>query len=201
MHISEGMISLPLCIGGYTVAAGLVALALKKTKPKDIPKISVMGACFFVESLIHIKVGGTSQHLAFIGLVGLVLGFGSVLAITIGLFFQAMMFQHGGLSTLGLNICIMAVPALLCHLLFLLLIKRGTYLSLWGGVLASFSYFCAISLVALVLLLSANQFKGLVLYLTISQGVLAFLEGIITYLILSQILRIKPELISGINLE
>ena len=41
------------------------------------------------------------------------------LAIPIGLFLQMALFQHGGWTTLGVNSCVMGVPALLAWLLFI----------------------------------------------------------------------------------
>jgi cobalt/nickel transport system permease protein len=115
MHISEGVLSTPVIIGGYAVSAGLTAAALKRVRRHEIPKIAIMGAAFFVSSLLHFKVGITSVHLTLAGLVGIVLGPPAVLALLAGLFFQAVMFQHGGLSTLGVNTVIFAVPAMLAY--------------------------------------------------------------------------------------
>jgi ABC-type Co2+ transport system permease subunit len=70
---------------------------------------------FFVVSLIHVRVGFTSIHLLMNGLIGIVLGPRAALAIFCGLFLQywLMPVPHGGLQTLGVNTCVLALPAVL----------------------------------------------------------------------------------------
>ena len=68
---------------------------------EGVPKASLLTAAFFVASWIHIPVPPTSVHLVLNGLVGAALGYYAFPAILIGLFFQAVMFQHGGLTTPG----------------------------------------------------------------------------------------------------
>ncbi|MFN4258604.1 MAG: energy-coupling factor ABC transporter permease, partial [Gemmataceae bacterium] len=52
-------------------------------------------------------------HLLLNGLVGVLLGWRAALAIPVGLLLQAALIGHGGYSTLGVNSCILTVPALL----------------------------------------------------------------------------------------
>ncbi len=103
MHISDGVLSLPVLAGGAVAAAALTVYSLKKTKNEDIPRISVMTAAFFVASLIHIKIGPASGHLVLNGLIGVILGISAFPAIVVALLFQTIMFQHGGITTLGVN--------------------------------------------------------------------------------------------------
>ena len=93
MHISEGVLDYKALIAGYAGTVVLAAIALKKLKQEDIPKVSVMGACFFVSSLIPVPIGISSVHLLLFGVLGIVLGFESVIAVLTGLLFQAIMFQ------------------------------------------------------------------------------------------------------------
>jgi ABC-type Co2+ transport system permease subunit len=51
-------------------------------------------------------------HLLLNGLLGLILGWRVALAIPVGLFLQAALFGHGGFTSLGLNCCVMTIPAL-----------------------------------------------------------------------------------------
>ncbi len=118
MHISDGVLSLPAMVGGYTVALSITAATVKKLKIEDMPKISVITAVFFVASLIHIPLGPTSVHLILNGLVGVVLGMASFISIFIGLTLQCLLFQHGGITSLGWNACMMGIPALLSYAVF-----------------------------------------------------------------------------------
>jgi ABC-type Co2+ transport system permease subunit len=62
--------------------------------------------------------------------VGVVLGRRAGLAIAVGVLLQTLLFNHGGLTTLGINVIVLAVPALLAglgvrHLRPAELVKRG----------------------------------------------------------------------------
>ena len=199
MHISEGVLDAKMVISGYIVASGMAAVVLRKIKNENIPRISVMGACFFVSSLIHFKVGVSSVHLTLIGLIGIILGPSSILAIISGLFFQAVMFQHGGLSTLGVNTVVFGLPALFAHLVFKSIARkhreRRALLSLVGGIITGVSIILAASLVLLILLVSEKGLAGIAVIFSTSHVVLSVIEGTITYLVIWQILRIKPQMI------
>jgi cobalt/nickel transport system permease protein len=200
MHISEGVLDSKVIIGGYSVAAGLIAFALKRTGRHEIPKIAVMGAAFFVSSLLHFKVGFSSVHLTLAGLVGIVLGIPSVLALLAGLFFQAVMFQHGGLSSLGVNTVIFAVPAILAYLAFSglgpLVGPRRTLLGLLAGIISALTVLVGAALLLAVLRLSGEELTGIGFLFSSAHGVLALLEGVVTFVVVRQILRVKPELIT-----
>lgn len=118
VHISDGYLH-PLALGtGFSIAVVLVAISTWKLHEDEIPRIGVMTAAFFVASLIHLPLGITSAHLLLNGLMGVVLGIRAAIAIAVGLFLQAFLFQHGGLTTLGVNIAIYAIPAMLTGFTF-----------------------------------------------------------------------------------
>jgi len=112
VHISDSILSPPWWLGGFAVAAALLWWASRRVRDEEIPRIAVLTAAFFVASLIHVRVGGASAHLLLNALVGMILGRRAVLAIASGLFLQALLLQHGGFTTLGVNCCVMSLPAL-----------------------------------------------------------------------------------------
>src|SRR5438132_12896554 len=118
VHISDGVLTLPWLAGGFVLAALLLWLASRRLHDEEIPRIAILTAAFFVSSMIHIRVGPTSIHLLLTGLVGVLLGRRAPLAIFVGLMLQAFLIGHGGYYALGVNTCVMTVPALLCWLLF-----------------------------------------------------------------------------------
>src|SRR5205085_10423419 len=118
VHISDGVLTGPWCVGGFLVAALLAVLGAERIRDEEIPRVALLTAAFFVASLIHLPVGPTSAHLLLNGLVGVVLGRRAGLAIPVGLFLQAALIGHGGFSTLGINACVMTLPALLAWWLF-----------------------------------------------------------------------------------
>ena len=121
VHISDGILSVPWQAAGFAGAAALIALGAWRIRDEEIPRIALLTAAFFVASSIHVPVGNvTSVHLLLNGLVGVVLGRRAGLAIAVGLLLQVALLQHGGWLTLGVNTCIMALPALLAWQLFAL---------------------------------------------------------------------------------
>ena len=134
MHISEGVLSVPILTGGAVLTAGFVALGLKKTDYDKIPKEGMVASAFFVASLIHIPFGPASVHLVLNALVGILLGWSAFPAILIGLFLQALFFQYGGITSLGVNTLNMALPAIIVYYLFKMLNrKKSRYMMLFSG--------------------------------------------------------------------
>ncbi|MEB3273062.1 MAG: cobalt transporter CbiM [Prochlorothrix sp.] len=123
MHVADGLLPAPVCIGGYGVT-GLITWAVlrqidRRSNPSaEIPKASLLTAAFFVSSSLYIPIPPVSVHLVLNGLLGAILGLYAFPAVLIGLLFQALVFGHGGLSTLGVNALIMGVPALVAAQIF-----------------------------------------------------------------------------------
>lgn len=120
VHINDGILQAPWWLGGYAVAAALLVLSAWRVRDEEVPRIALLTAAFFVVSLIHVRVGFTSVHLLMNGLVGIVLGPRAALALFVGLFLQywLMPLPHGGQQTLGVNTCVLALPALAVWILF-----------------------------------------------------------------------------------
>src|ERR1043166_5046965 len=116
-----------LCIMGREASSGrggrpvLLTLAAWRLHQDEIPRIALLTAAFFVASSMHVPLPGTSVHLILNGLVGVMLGWRAALALFVGLTLQAILIGHGGYFALGVNTCIMTVPALLAWGMFRLL--------------------------------------------------------------------------------
>ena len=212
MHIPDGILPASVCAGGYVAAAAATWYSLHRIKQqgnsqRGIPKASLLTAGFFVASWIHIPVPPTSVHLVLNGLMGAVLGYYAFPAILIGLFFQAVMFQHGGLSTLGVNATIMGVPALLAYYVFRLrnLVGRGSRVS--TGIFAFLAGAGGLGIAALASLLllvttipahlNPELERASIYALTLAHGPLVVLEGAFTALVALFLLRVRPELLEG----
>ena len=118
VHISDGVLTTPWIAGGFVVAALLALVGSFRIRDEEIPRIALLTAAFFVASLLHLRVGPTSVHLLLNGLIGVILGWRAALAVPVGLFLQAALLGHGGFSTLGVNSCVMELPALLAGVVF-----------------------------------------------------------------------------------
>jgi cobalt/nickel transport system permease protein len=121
MHISDTQLTPAWCVGGL-VAAGLLALfGAWRIREDEIPQLAVLTAAFFLTALVHVPVpAGPKTHLVLSGLLGVVLGRRAILAVLVGLFLQsALSVMEGvGFFSLGVNACVMALPAYLAWGLF-----------------------------------------------------------------------------------
>lgn len=200
MHISEGVIAAPVLIAGAAVAVAGCTVGLKKMDIENTPKVAVMSSAFFVASLIHLPVGPTSVHLVLSGLVGLLLGWMAFPAILVALLLQAILFQFGGITTLGVNTVVMAVPALVCYLLYARLVRSGSKVVAGAaGFMAGVTGILLGGLiVALFLISTGEQFTAVAKLFILAHFPVMIVEGILTTFIVIFIKRIKPEVLGGI---
>jgi cobalt/nickel transport system permease protein len=138
VHISDGVLTWPWLAGGFVLAGLLTAAAMVKVRDEEIPRIALMTAAFFVASLIHVPIGPTSVHLLLNGLLGVILGRRAPLAVLLGLTLQAVLLGHGGFTAIGVNTCVMALPALGASWLFKVL-RAGTCTAWFRTTLVAFS--------------------------------------------------------------
>lgn len=113
VHISDGVLLWPVWVTGFVASGVLLFLGSRRVRDEEIPRIALLTAAFFVASTIHVKVPPTSVHLLLNGLAGVLLGSRAVIAISGGLFLQAVLIGHGGFYSLGVNVCVLSLPALL----------------------------------------------------------------------------------------
>jgi cobalt/nickel transport system permease protein len=195
MHISEGILSGSVLATGGVLAASGTIIGLRDMKGEDFVKVSLLSSSFFVASLIHVPVGPSSAHLVLNGLCGIILGWKSFPAILVSLFLQAILFQFGGLTTLGVNTCNMAIPAIISYYLFRPLIKKNLFLT--GFLSGFFSILLSCLFVSLSLISTNKYFLNIAKTITLVHLPIAFIEGIITGFILTFLKKTKSEIIGG----
>ncbi len=198
VHIVDGVLSLPVLAAGTALAAGGVALGLRRVEAEAVPRIALLSAAFFVASLVHIPVGPASAHLLLTGLIGLVLGWAAFPALLVGLILQAAFFGFGGLTVLGVNTLNMAVPAVLCGALFGALVRRSAAgaAALWGAAAGGLGVALTAVMVALSLALSGQAFVvAAQLILAAHLPVLA-VEALLTGAAVGLLRRVRPEMLT-----
>jgi len=197
MHISDGVLSFPVCAGGYAAAGGIIAVTIRKIKEDDIPRVAVMTSAFFVASLIHVPLGPTSVHLILNGLVGIILGPAAFVSIFVGLVLQAFLFQHGGITTIGVNAIMMGTPALLAYKLFSLKDKFNfrAIEFIFGALAGAMGVFLGTVILALALITTGGEFMGVARYAVLAHLPIMVIEGIITGFIASFLMKVKPEIL------
>ncbi|HHB75522.1 MAG TPA: cobalt transporter CbiM [Desulfobulbus sp.] len=197
MHISEGILSLPILAGGGAFAIIGTGIGLKHIDTDHIIETSLLSSAFFVASLVHIPLGPGSVHLVLNGLVGILLGWASVPAIAIALFLQALLFGFGGLTVLGVNTVVMAGPAVAVYYLFGPMIRKEGRTRMIGAFCAGMvAILLSTCLLALALVGTDRSFLDTARLLLAAQIPLMLLEGVITMFVVSFLDRVQPELLN-----
>jgi len=201
MHISEGVLSAPALVTGAALAAAGVSIGLKKMDYEKIPQVAVLSSAFFVASLIHIPIGPSGVHLIINGINGLLLGWLCFPSILVALALQAILFQFGGITVLGVNTVNMALPGVICHYLFGRLVNRekGPISPAAAFSCGFLAVFLSSILVALALLFAEQSFMPVAKLIVVAHLPVMIIEGIITLFCVAFLTRVKPELMGGIH--
>ena len=204
MHLSEGIINSPWILGGgAALACGGVAIGLRRLDETHALRTAVLGSGFFVASLVHIPVLGTSVHLSLGGLLGIVLGWAAFPAVLVALILQAALFGFGGMTTLGLNTCIMAIPAVLVYYLSRLFSRVGvTRHTPWVcGILGALAVVLSSLLLAAIVRMGGDDaFLIAAASVLIAHVPVMLIEAGVTAAAVKFLLRVSPELLSGTGL-
>jgi cobalt/nickel transport system permease protein len=200
MHISEGVLSPAVLIAGAALTTAGVGIGLRKLETEEIPSMGILSAAFFVASLVHVPAGPASVHLVLNGLLGVILGWKAFPAILVGLSLQALLFQYGGLTTLGVNTLNMALPAIISYYLFGWGIRVGAKRFIFAG--TAFAAGASAILVSGVFVGFSLYFTGEAFLPAAKLVVLAhvpvmLLEGGLTAACALFLRRAKPELLEG----
>lgn len=198
MHISEGVLSGPVLIAGAAVALAGTTVGLKKLELDRVAQAGMLSAAFFVASLIHVPVGPSSVHLIMNGIVGLLLGWAAFPAILTALLLQAMMFQYGGITTLGVNTAIMALPAVVCyHLCGPFILKKPPLAVAAAFACGAGSVFLGAVVAGASLMFTEASFLEVAGLIVTANLPVMFIEGVVTVFCVAFLKKVKPEMLPG----
>lgn len=200
MHIPDGFLDLKTTVVTSGATLGVLVPAIRRVNRSlttaRVPLIGLSAAFIFTAQLISFPVpGGTSVHITGAVLIAILLGPATGLVITTAaLLLQALMFQHGGITSLGANILNMGVA--------------GCYLGAWihrilpGSDLIRVTPAVLLS-VSLIGLLAALElgWSGTIPFSTgipamsIAALLAAVAEAFITLAVIRLLQRIRPDLL------
>jgi cobalt/nickel transport system permease protein len=182
-----------------TGCALLLGLALRRLQVEQIPQTAMLGAMFFLASLISIPIGPGGVHLMFSGLMGLVLGWAAIPAILVGLLLQTVFVGHGGLLVLGVNALNIMLPALVCALLLAPLLHSNSRIQPFhvGAAAGALGCLATGGLVALTLAMSGEEFIASARLILISHLPVAVIEAAVSGACVALVCRVSPRLLSA----
>jgi cobalt/nickel transport system permease protein len=115
MHIPDGYLSPQTYIPFYGVTLAFWSIALKKMKKalsaRHVPYLAMAAAFSFLIMMFNIPIpGGTTGHAVGGGIIAILLGpWTAVIAVSVSLIIQALIFGDGGITAIGANCFNMAV--------------------------------------------------------------------------------------------
>ena len=203
MHLSEGVLHTPVLLAGVALAVVGVAVGLRRLESERLPLTALFAAAFFVAATIHVPVGIGSVHLILNGMAGLFLGWAVFPAFLIALLLQVLFFSFGGFAVLGVNLCVMALPAVAAHYVLRGYLKpdmRATAKLLTGLGAGIIGVGGAGALASLVLALDGGKhYQDLIALLLLSHLPVFVLDGIISYGVISLLSKMYPSALQSIG--
>lgn len=209
MHLLD-ILNAPTCAAAALTAGGAVAVGLRKVHSGEgdraIPLMGVMSAAVFAAQMVKFPIlPGVGGHLMGGMLAALVLGpWAGVLAMTVVVTAQCLLFYDGGLTVLGANILNMAVIAPLTgycvySIVGRLAVGRRTFV-----VAVATGAWCSVVLASVLAAveLAASHVAPLRLVLPAMVAVHSIIgvgEALITGMIADFLWRVRPELICGLT--
>ena len=197
VHISDGVLSPPVLAAGFALAGILLVATLRDVKAEEIPKISLITAAIFVASLVHFPVGPTSVHLVMNGLAGVLLGKRAFVSVAVALTLQAVLFQHGGISVIGVNAVNMGIPALIAWQIFqgrrgLASPKREV---VFGGLAGGVAVLGATLMLSAELLLLGEAFREIAALVLAAHVPIMLIETAVIGMAAGFLQSVKPEML------
>ena len=201
MHISDGVLS-PIVVGiGWTIALPTFAISVRRLRTDQVGTYGVVSAAFFAGSTIHVPVGPFSMHLVLSGIAGLLLGWGALTIVTVGLLLQALLIGFGGLTVLGVNISIMALPGAIMGALGRHWIKQASPKKRpWiGSLIGGGAILISANLLYVTLSTTNTALMPLAKLVFLGHIPIAIVEGIISFWLVHFLQKVKPSLL-GVSL-
>lgn len=205
MHLSEGVLHTPVLLAGVALAGVGVAVGLRRLESDRLPLTALFAAAFFVAGTIHVPVGIGSVHLILNGMAGLFLGWAVFPAFLIALLLQVLFFSFGGFAVLGVNLCVMALPAVAVHYVLRGYLKpdMGPMAKLLTGLGAGIiGVGGAGALASLVLALDGGKhYQDLIALLLLSHLPVFMLDSMISYGVISLLSKMYPSALQSIGMS
>jgi cobalt/nickel transport system permease protein len=115
MHIPDGYLSPATCAVGFAVAVPIWAVGARRVnktvKTRQVPTLALLSAMCFLIMMFNVPIpDGTTAHAVGGALVAVLLGpWAALIAVSVALAFQALLFGDGGVLAYGVNVVNMGI--------------------------------------------------------------------------------------------
>lgn len=212
MHLAEGILPLPWAAVWWAAALPVLAFSTARLTRRSAqdpvykPFVAMLGATVFVLSCMPVPVPfvGTCSHPCGTGLSAVLIGPAMTVVVAfVALLLQALFLAHGGLSTLGADLCSMGIAGGVAGFLAWKLCRRCGASSFASAFAAGLlSDWCTYATTAAQLSLGLHQdqprarvFGAVLLAFLPTQLPLGILEGAVSACAVAFLLRRRPALL------
>lgn len=209
MHIPDGFLDPWVIVLFYLGTLIFWYLSSRKAKrilgDRHVPVLAVMAAAVFAAQMINwpIGPGGTTAHLVGGALISMYLGpYGGLIAMSIILVIQCLLFGDGGITALGANVWNMGIVDCIIGYYVYRGISQvigddkgrvvGAFIGAWFGITLA-AFFCGLQIGV-----SSRFPYGWALsipIMTIYHGVIGVMEGLITSSVIAYTLKARHDLL------
>ena len=211
MHVPDGFLDAPTSMATGIVAVAGVALALRRSRgdldDRVAPLAGLVATFVFAAQMLNFPVAaGTSGHLLGGALAAVLVGpWTATLCITVVLLVQALVFADGGLTALGTNVTLMALIGVWVGWLVFALVRRvlpsrpasvpaAAAVAALLSVPVAAAAFAGLFLVGGTAPVPAGTLFGAMITWHVLIGIG---EAVITYLVVSAVMSVRPDLVHG----
>ena len=197
MHISDGVLSLQATVVVSAISVIALAKAIKELKNDDISITAVASAMFFIASFIHIPFGVSQIHLILLGVIGILISWSSFVAIFVALLLQALLLGYGGIASLGVNLFIMAMPAVVVYYLYNTSFVKNLNDKIKFFFVGFLGTFFATLFLTLILYFSKEEYNYVAYSIFGVNIITMVIEGIVSMFLLLFIKKVYPKILKA----
>ena len=197
MHIADGVLTLESTAVITAVSLFVFYKAIKTIKEEEIPLTAVASAMFFIASFIHIPFGVTQIHLILLGVIGILISWSSFVAIFVALLLQALLLGYGGISSLGVNLFIMAMPAVMVYYIYNTTFIKNLNDKIKFFLVGFLGTFFATVFLTLILYFSKEEYNYVAISVFVINFITMLIEGTISMFLLLFIKKVYPKILKA----
>ena len=197
MHIADGVLTLESTVTVSAISLVCLYVSIKSIKDEKITLAAAMSAMFFIATFIHIPLGVTQIHLVLIGVIGILIGWMSFISIFIALVLQALLLGYGGVVSLGVNLFVMGMPAIIVYYLYNMEITNKLNEKVKFFLVGFLGTFFATLFLAIILLFSKPEYEYASYTIFIVDSGAMVIEGIISMFLLQFFKKTYPKILKA----
>lgn len=197
MHIADGVLTLESTVVVSAISLVCLYISIKSIKDEKITLAAAMSAMFFIATFIHVPLGVTQIHLVLIGVIGILIGWMSFISIFIALVLQALLLGYGGVVSLGVNLFVMGMPAIIVYYLYNMDIANKLNEKVKFFLVGFLGTFFATLFLAIILLFSKPEYEYASYTIFVVDSGAMLIEGIISMFLLQFIKKTYPKILKA----